>query len=334
VTESSPPAWGGDPSIPWRILLTAVPATPPTVAGLTERQQALHDDQGWPAPPPVATGDPAALRRDLAEVRDVPLVVGLAGHLVVISAFHAYVDGLGLLDVLAALTGRPVTSAARGVTERPGEPPGLADRLREVALAPPAAVSPPAADLAEGDAYALVTVPGRVRTADLVHAAVAAVVDHNTEHGRASRHVTAAVGAGHPAGAGERLANRSGLIRLRDLEGLSRAAIRDALRSAPLDRAGGSGAAGGRLMALAQRALAPRLGATILVSHLGEVTTTAASDLAFYPVTAGGTGISLGAVGHDGMTALSLRARASSWDGPGLERLLARVADALPRDTR
>jgi hypothetical protein len=105
----------------------------------------------------------------------------------------------------------------------------------------------------------------------------------------------------------------------------------EALRSAPLDRAGGSGASGGRLAALAQRALAPRLGATVLVSHLGEVTTTAASDLVFYPVTAGGTGISLGAVGHAGRTALSLRARASSWDGPGLERLLARVADALPQ---
>ena len=28
VTETSPPAWGGDPSIAWRILLTAVPTTP------------------------------------------------------------------------------------------------------------------------------------------------------------------------------------------------------------------------------------------------------------------------------------------------------------------
>jgi len=330
VTQSSPPAWGGDPSIAWRILLTAVPATPLTLAGLAERQEALHRDQGWPAPPPVVTGDPAALRRDLAEVPDVPLVVGLAGDLLVISAFHAYVDGLGLLDVLAALTGQPVTSSARGVTDRPAERAGLAGRLREVALAPPARGARAATTPAVGDAYTAATVPGRVRTADLVHAAVTAVVDHNSEQGRASRHVTVAVGAGRPAAAGERLANRSELIRLRDLEGRSLAEVQEALRSAPLDQAGGSGAGGGRLAALAQRALAPRLGSTLLVSHLGDVTTDTATDLAFYPVTAGGSGISLGAVGHGGRTVLTLRARAASWDAAGLTALLARVAVALP----
>jgi hypothetical protein len=329
VTDSGPPAWGGDPSIAWRILLTAVPAQAPTPAGLAQRQQALHRDQGWPAPAPVVTGDSAAVRRDVAEVRDAPLVVGLAGHLLVISAFHAHVDGLGLLEVLSSLTGQPVTSAARGVADRSAEPEGLAGRLREVALAPPAPVAPPAVVPAEGDAYALVTVPGRVRTADLVHAAASAVVAHNHDAGRPSSHVAIAVGAGRRAVEGERLRNRSELLRLRDVELLSRSAVAEALRTAALSSAGGSGAGGGRLGALALRVLAPRLGSTVLVSHLGDVTTTAARDLAFYPVTAGGSGISLGAVGHDGRTALTLRARAAAWDEAGLTALLARVADAL-----
>ena len=329
MTESSPPAWGGDPSIAWRIQLTAVPATPVTVERLAERQSALHQEQGWPAPPPVVSGALSTLRRDLAEVRDVPLVLGLAGEQVVISALHAYVDGLGLLDVLAALTGDPVTSSARGVGGRPAETGGLVSRLREVAFAPPAAVSPAAATPADGDAFAVAAVSSQVRTTDLVHAAAAAVVAHNTGRGRGSRHVTIGVGAGRPAAPGERLANRSELIRLRDVELLTRSEVESALRAAPLSAAGGTGAGGGRLAAYALRTLAPRLGSTLLVSHLGEVATSAAAGLAFYPVTAGGTGLSLGAVTQDGTTTLTLRGRGSAWDAAGLSALLAGVVDAL-----
>ena len=75
--------------------------------------------------------------------------------------------------------------------------------------------------------------------------------------------------------------------------------------------------------------LAPRLGATLLVSHLGDVTTSAAGALAFYPVTAGGTGLSLGAVGHGGSTVLTLRGRASRWDAASLEALLGSVVDLV-----
>lgn len=329
MTDLSPPTWGGDPSIAWRILLTARPAGGLTVAAATERQAVLHREQGWPAPLPVATGDAVALRRDLAEVRDLPLVLGIAEDHLVVSAFHAYVDGLGLLDVLAAVTGGAVRSSARGVADRPSGGGGAAGRLREVLLAPPAKVAGAPVPSLDGDAYASLAVAGPVRTADLVHAAVSAVEAHNTARGRPSRHVTVAVGAGRPAAAGEPVANRSELIRLRDLEGLTREQVRAALRSAPLDQAGGDGPGGGRLAALAQRALAPRLGSTLLVSHLGDVTTDAASELAFYPVTAGGSGMSLGAVGHADRTVLTLRARASGWDADGLAELLGRTVANL-----
>ena len=39
-------------------------------------------------------------------------------------------------------------------------------------------------------------------------------------------------------------------------------------------------------------------------------------------MTAGGTGLSLGAVGHDGRTVLTLRGAASAWDEAGLSALL------------
>jgi hypothetical protein len=324
------PAWGGDPSIAWRILLTAVPAAPPTSAGLVARLSELHRAQGWPGPTPaVVTGSLPSVRHRLAELRDVPLVAALADGQLVLSAFHAYVDGLGLLDALAFLTGSEVTTSARGVGGRSPEGGGTLRRLREVALAPPATVAPPTVQPRDGDAFAVLPVEGTVRTSALVQAVVGAVVAHNTARGVDSRHVTVAVGAGRPAGPGEPLANRSELLRLRDLEVLSSSEIEEALRRSPLSAAGGSGAAPGRLTSYAVQRLAPRLGATMLVSHLGDVTTSAASVLAFYPVTAGGTGLSLGAVGHAGTTVLTLRGRAATWDEPSLTRLLAGVVDRL-----
>ena len=52
MTDSSPPAWGGDPSIAWRILLTAdTDHSRSTVEQLAERQAALHREQGWAGSP-------------------------------------------------------------------------------------------------------------------------------------------------------------------------------------------------------------------------------------------------------------------------------------------
>ena len=151
MSEHAAPSWGGDPSIAWRILLSSVPARSLSAETLAERQRALHEQQGWPAPPPVVTGEPAAVLREVAEVRDTPLVLGVAGARVVVSAFHAYVDGLGLLDVLGALTGAAVASSARGVGDRPAESGGVVGRLREVVLAPPSPVALPSVAPAEGD---------------------------------------------------------------------------------------------------------------------------------------------------------------------------------------
>lgn len=125
-----------------------------------------------------------------------------------------------------------MTSSARGVAGRTGGD-SLAGRLAEVAFAPPARVAVRPVASSSGDAYAVQSLPGRVRTSSLVHAAVAAVVAHNAEAGRGIRHVTVGVGAGRPATVGERLANRSELIRLRDVEGLSESQVVEALRTLP-----------------------------------------------------------------------------------------------------
>jgi hypothetical protein len=69
----------------------------------------------------------------------------------------------------------------------------------------------------------------------------------------------------------------------------------------------------------------------MLVSHLGEVTADQVDRLAFHPVTAGGSGISLGAVGHRGRTTVTLRARAARWSEDDLQELLEAVLERVRR---
>lgn len=324
---SSEPTWVADPTIRWRILLTA---TAPGVSDetLDARLRGLHQAQGWPAPAPVTSGSLTALRRDLAEVPDLPLVVGRAGDDLVVSAHHARVDGLGLLDVLAALTGSPVTSATRGVAGRVADGSlvsGLLRRLREVALTPPARIAGAVDRTAPGDTFVAGTVAAPVSTAQVVTALVRAVVERNTAAGVRARHVAVAVGAAVPDPGDPMLANRSAMLRLVDVERLGEDQVAEQLRVRGLDHAGGTGAPGGALSRAAVRVLAPRLGSTLLVSHLGQVTAPAAGALVFYPVTAGGTGVSAGLVTHDRSTTLSLRARARQWDEVALTGLLDRA---------
>lgn len=340
-SSAGPPArWVADPGIGWRILLTATLPEPPQPQLVADHLAALGARQDWPAPLIRTAASTDRLRAELADSDPSPLIVGQAGHDLVLSAHHAAVDGLGLLRVLEALGLAPVTSSARGIGERPtgtGLTRAVARRLAEAAFQPPASVTPPDRPRPDaGDVMVERTVPGSFRTADLVHAAARAVVAHQAAHGRTARHVAIAVGASRrPDPTDATLRDRSALLRLRDVETLDRAGIEQALRKAPaqvppvattqrpwtpaLDRATGAGL----------RLLAPRLGSTLLVSHLGEVAAPRVDRLAFHPVTAGGSGISLGAVAHGGSTVLTLRARAGAWTDDGLEQLLEAVISLL-----
>lgn len=319
-----------DTTVPWRILLTAVPSSAIDAALLASRLTALYADQGWPRTPQVVTGaDLDALRRQLAAHHEAPVVVGRCGDALVVSGDHAWLDGLGLLDVLGRLLDSPVTSAARGVAGRAAASAALPRRLLEVALAPPAAVALVPVQPSGGDVLVQQVVEARVRTAELVWAASAACSAYNAVHGRRTRHVAIAVGAARREPAEGVIADRSELLRLRDVERLSREQVAHAVRAAPrqppLQVAGTSA----RLAGAALRLLAPRLGSTCLVSHLGEVSAPGVRELAFHPVSVGGTGLSLGALGLHGATVLTLRARGHQWDVPTLTRLLDLVVASL-----
>jgi hypothetical protein len=334
--NDSSPRWVADPSIRWRILLSADLDQPPTAAALQAELDELGRRQGWPVGTVLRGDDPAALRAELAEVTDAPVAVGVSGRLVVISCHHAYVDGLGLLAVLGALTGTTVTSDARGVDNRPGAGSfvtALVRRLVEVVAAPPARVAGGRRSDQAGDVMVQLVLPIALGPADLVWAAATGIAEHNRAAGLTSRHTTIAVGAGRrgPEAESGTIADRSALIRLRDLEGLDRDEVRDLLRAAPLVPKDGQGPGGGRAVLAVMRLLSRRLGSTLLVSHLGEVRGEGLTDLAFYPVTAGGTGLSLGAVGSPGATSLTLRGRAADWSAESLTALLYSIARASAR---
>jgi hypothetical protein len=330
--------WVADPGIGWRILLTA---TLPEPAGLAERLGAVSAQQAWPPPPAVRRSDDlATLRAGLVDAHPAPLLVGSTGDQLVLSAHHSAVDGLGLLTLLERLGAGEVRSGARGVGSRPTSGSAARTttrRLREAVLHPPARVTPaPAEDpTATGDVLVERTVPGSHRTAALVDAAARAVVARERARGRAAEHVAIAVGAvREQAGAADGpVADRSVLLRLTDVERLDAAGIATALAQAPVQTPPSTAGGGHPLVAKATgaalRALAPRLGSTLLVSHLGEVTAPGVRALSFHPVTAGGTGLSLGAVGLDGATVLTLRGRAAQWNDNGLEQLLEAVVSLL-----
>ena len=326
--------WVADPGIGWRILLTAYLPEPPDAGDVLGRLTELAARQGWEGTTEVRSDDEVdALRARLVD-GPAPVTAGIAGSALVVSAHHASVDGLGLLDVMAAATGQPVASRVRGVGERPTRGSFARTairRLAEAAFRPPARVATPDGEVASGDVFAEITVPGLWRTAELVTAAVQGILRHNDAAGRDTRHLAVAVGAGRPrSGDDDRIADRSALMRLTDLEDATAQEIEERLRTAPLEAPpSGGGPATARLLAGGMRLLSRRLGSTLLVSHLGDVTAEHATALAFHPVTAGGTGLSLGAVGLRGSTTLTLRARAGHWDRPGLEELLREIAAEL-----
>ncbi|KAA1429054.1 hypothetical protein [Nocardioides antri] len=334
--------WVADPSIGWRILLTATLPRPPQPDVVTVQLEALATSQGWP-PPPAVRAAPSVddLRRSLVAPDPAPLLVGICGNDLVLSAHHGAADGLALLQALEQLGLATVRSTARGVGDRPaahGVVGTVARRLREAALHPPATITPahPGEGPGGGDVMADVEVEGSFRTAALVHAAVRAIEQHEAGRGRRAHRVAVAVGASRdPEPGDDSIADRSALLRLLDVERLDLLGIERALREAQVEtppvaaRRRPWTPAVERATTTGMRMLARRLGSTLLVSHLGEVSAPHVDRLSFHPVTAGGTGISLGAVGHRGRTVLTLRARAADWDADGLERLLEAVGGRL-----
>ncbi|MCW2815336.1 MAG: hypothetical protein JWN84_2791 [Nocardioides sp.] len=340
MTAADEPApWLADPTVEWRIVLTADLPTESSTDQVTRRLHDLNRRLGAaPGPGLVASGPGETLLTAVTRsYPDVPVAAGLEGTHLVLAGEHRFVDGLGMLAVLSELTDVPAASAARGLGPRdePTFVTEVARRLVEVAVRPPARVAPTADDeeAATGSTFADLLLDRRVGVTELIDAAVRGVVAFNRERGQRHRRVAVAVGASAVGGGHVAVADHSALLRLRSAERLDQDAIRTFLASAPTVPSPGQSVGGSspwmtRAGAVAVRVLGPRLGSTLTVSHLGDVTSPAGS-LAFYPVAGGSSGVALGAVTHDGRTRITLRGRRSKHSAEGLEALLALVAAPL-----
>ena len=326
-------AWVADPTVAWVIALEAHLREPVDAA----RVASGLGSAGFPGAVATPASASDALQQVVAPgaaaVRAATTADGIA-----LGAQHEHCDGLGLLALLEAATGAAATSSARGVGERDVRGSALgstARRLTEALFAPPATVAAPTAtDPQEaGEAFARFTVPRRVSVAELTHAAVRGVTAHNRAAGVRTTRVAVAIGASRRGGEVPVVGDHSALLRLRGVERLSlpevRAAIRDAAPEPPPPGAGDGPSLTGRLATVAMGALSSRLGSTLLVSHLGEVDAPGVEELAFYPVTGGGSGVSVGAVGLRGTTVVTLRGRGHRHPSATLEALGRRVHDEL-----
>jgi hypothetical protein len=294
----------GDPRIAWTVLLTATLREAPSAALISARLDELAGAENWSSSPPLA--------------------ITVNGDEVTLAADHRYLDGQAMLAALSRLLDRPVRSLATGVgseRRRAGLGLGGAKRLFEVSARPSAVLAPTSTGDSDEDAIAHAHLPYRVSTSDLVVAATDALA------GGSPRPISVAVGVATRVGS--ELADNSGYLRIRDARGLSRAEVSDFLRRAPLQPGGEPAGAVGALASIATRALANRLGSTVLVSHLGDVVADGVADLAFYPVSGGASGLSLGAATIEGRTTITLRARGHRHSSDGLERLLETITAAL-----
>ncbi|MBL0748184.1 hypothetical protein [Nocardioides baculatus] len=325
--------WVADPTVAWVIALTArvrEPVTPERVrAGLAATGLDCAVEGSEPSPE-------ASLLARATAPGPTALRAVVAGRDLALAAEHQHCDGLGLLALLGTTLPASPTSSARGVGDRPPSGGGTAAavrRLREAALTPPATVAPGPPGAGDGDSFVRLTVPGRVPVAELVRASVAAVRAHNHDRGARTDRIAVAIGASRDGGAAPVVRDRSALLRLRDVERLSGDALREAIRSAlpeaPPPGSGGGSRLVGAMATAAMGLLSGRLGSTLLVSHLGEVEADGVEDLAFYPVTGGGSGVSVGAVGLRGTTVVTLRARRHRHPPLTLEELGRRVLDEL-----
>lgn len=318
--------WIADPGLAWNILLVATLVEPPADRRVLAGAHELATGVGWRGdPPPVERAE--ALEQLLptlaaAPEGGAPVGVGLAGRHLVLRAHHSALDGLGLLAALGVVLGAPVASSARGLPEGParGFTGSVVQRLSEAAFSPPAVVHPTAVRPRAGDVFAARSVDAEFGTAELVVAAADAIVDH-----AGSGDTVVAVGVSRSGGAAPRLVDDSALVRLRRVRGRTAEEVRRLLRETPAQGSpSGSVQSGAMAAAMRQgmRVLARRLGSTVLVSHLGTVTTPAVERLAFYPVTGGGSGLSVGAVGHRHGTTVTLRARGTQHSEEGLQDIL------------
>lgn len=305
----------GDPDVTWSIVLRLELTHPHSVEEVSARIPALFEAH------PHLGRCPAIERLDSRTVDTfanepfadaAPLVRAAlddAGREFVLAAHHGAVDGLGLLGLAGQLLGLDLGTNARGVLRTGKEPGFLAGslrRVREIVLEPPDRFRGAERE-ARGDHLLRAEQPLQMQgTAALAWAGLQALRAWNSGP---PRHPVIAVGISRRPGRPSPRPDRdTAYARLRVGGIEDRAALTDLLGRTdpepdfPVTDAHGLGA-------VLTRALASRLGASMLVSNLGLMSAPGVTAAGFWPVASGPNGVSLGLVSVGGVTTLTVRAR-------------------------
>jgi hypothetical protein len=335
----------GDPRISWSVLLHAhlhEPVDPAGVEARLARTVAAHPHLG--APPPVVALDAgtfAAFADEHYPDAQPLLRVAVGPADLVIAVHHGATDGLGLLSILGDALDIPVTSAARGIGDRPaatGFVASLARRLAEALFSPPARITPSGGSPPSiGDVLVHANLPARRASTAALIAATAQAVEHwNASRGdpmrrfRGGHRMVVGVGASRRDGSRLSPAADTALVRLRLPARPTVDDVRRALAGTPPEPTVPRSTKGRPWWPV--RLLASRLGATFLASNLGVVDAGGhLRSLAFYPTASGRSGVAVGAATVGDTTTITLRARRASFDRAATERLLAAILDDLTR---
>jgi hypothetical protein len=337
----------GDPEVSWSIGLEAQVDDVPDLEAARRRLDSFVATRPWLGAPPLVesvaaaslAGSRSALLDDAYADTDplVRVVLCPTTSWVMVAGHHGAVDGAGLLALMSAVLGAPLTSGFLGIGDRAavhGFLGSAARRLGEALFAPPtrlAVDAGPGQARDSGDHALSLPLPElRVGTGAAAAGAAAAITRWNREHGRRARRLVLAIGASRRPGTALEADRDTAYLRVRVPRGADHDEVRAAVAAAAPEPTFPSVRAPGPARLLT-RLLAGRLGSTLLLSNLGAVTGTGLERLTFWPPAAGRPGVAVGLVSVAGRsTTLSLRVRRADLDEDAARRFLDLVAGSLP----
>lgn len=332
----------GDPDTTWGICLELGFTAPLVPAAVRERAAALvaeHPHLG-PAPEVVEVGLPdwddlreqaAAAPYDVAGPL-VRLLLAADGTRLLVAAHHGACDGLGLVAIADRVSDGGLTSAARGIGDRPAPlsftRSSLA-RLSEALLHPPPRFASHVSPSGDGETLRVVTLPRRsTGTVDLCVALAAVFTTWNQPGGGNAGRPLFVTGASRRAAGTLAPDRQTAYLRFRVDPDWDRDRMRAGfaeLAPEPEFPETSVGGVGPRVT----RVLRARLGATAQLSNLGVVEGASLEYAAMFPALSGPRGLAVGLVTTVTTTTLSLRTRATEFSPSDTDALIALIAERL-----
>lgn len=334
----------GDPDVTWGISLEAVFSEPIDLDGLGPRLRGLvaeHPHLGQVpevervAPEQWAHAREASASADFSpETGLVRVLVSTDARSVFVTAHHGVCDGLGLIALVAAVSGRPLTSSARGVGNRPAAQGFLLSsvlRLGEALFNPPARFSGSHSTPAPGTPERLVQrddVVGRVNGTTVSAALLAIHARWPRRRSSGGRRFLTVMGASRRVPGTTAPDRQTAYLRIPLRPGWDRSRVAAALAESvpepdfPETSAKGVGP-------MVTRLLKNRLGYTVNVSNLGLVHGQGLVRMAMFPAVNGPQAVGVGVVSTPQHSTVSLRTRRGDFSDAEAESLLGQVVQEL-----